>query len=93
MGILIDVDPAYPIGAPATLMPSNRFVGNNVIAVANPADLRNLTQPGQQLHFTYTVATAPSPMACLAADGPTTPVPIMTLSNISTTDCDSASTK
>ena len=89
MGILVDVDPAYPIGARAVSMMGNRFLGNNVVAVANPANLGRLASVGQQLYFTYTSATTPSPMACLAADGPTTPVPIVSLHNVSATSCDS----
>ena len=89
MGILIDVDPAYPIGARAESMMGNRFFGNNVIAVANPTSLGTSSQVGQVLYFTYKTASAPAGAACLAADGPTTPVPILALSNVSTVSCDS----
>jgi hypothetical protein len=94
MGILIDVDPAYPIGARAVSIMGNRFLGNNVVAVANSASLGNLGRVGQHLHFTYTKTPAPttSAMTCLAADGTTTPVPFVTLSNLSTVSCDSART-
>ncbi|WP_201979987.1 hypothetical protein [Hymenobacter rubidus] len=90
MGILVDVDPAYPIGAPATAIQGNRFLGNNVIAVANSGNLGSLGRVGQQLHFTYTTAP-PSTLAicCLVADGTTTTIPSFALSNVSTLSCDS----
>ncbi|GAB3859076.1 hypothetical protein GCM10028822_35060 [Hymenobacter terrigena] len=93
MGPLIEVDAAYPIGARAVSIAGNRFLGNNVIAVANPASLRNISQVGQVLYFTYTPASTPAVAACLAADGTTTPVPILSLSNVSTISCDSARAK
>ncbi|MBH8570027.1 hypothetical protein KB206_14145 [Microvirga sp. STS02] len=95
LGVLVDVDPAYPIGARAVSIVGNRFLGNNVVAVANSATLGNLGQVGQQLHFTYTKTSAPTTptMTCLAADGTTTPVPFVTLSNISTMSCDSVRAK
>ncbi|GAB3582386.1 hypothetical protein [Hymenobacter daeguensis] len=89
LGVLVDVDPAYPIGARAVSVYGGRFLGSNVVAVANSASLGRLNQPGQRLHFTYTNASAGTGMACLAADGTTTPVPFVTLGNISTVSCDS----
>ncbi|GAB2856978.1 hypothetical protein [Hymenobacter ruber] len=93
LGVLVDVDPAYPIGARAVSVYGNRFLGNNVVAVANSASLGNLGQVGKQLHFTYTKASTGPGMACLAADGTTTPVPFVTLSNLSTVSCDSVRAK
>ncbi|MEL5995046.1 hypothetical protein [Hymenobacter segetis] len=89
LGVLVDVDPAYPIGARAVSVYGNRFLGNNVVAVANSASLGNL---GHRLYFTYTKASTGPGMACLAADGTTTPVPFVTLSNLSTVSCDSVRT-
>lgn len=89
LGVLVDVDPAYPIGARAVSLYGNRFLGNNVVAVANSAALINLGNVGQRLHFTYTSAQRGAGMACLMADGTTTPVPFVTLSNIATVSCDS----
>jgi hypothetical protein len=89
LGVLINVDPAYPIGAPATSVYGNRFLGNNVVSVSNSGDLQNLNTVGQRLHFTYSSAQTNRGMMCLAADGTTTSVPIVTLSNVSTVSCDS----
>jgi hypothetical protein len=89
LGVLLNVDPAYPIGVPATSVISSRFLGNNVVSVANSGDLQNLNNVGQRLHFTYSSAQTNRGMMCLAADGTTTPVPIVTLSNVSTVSCDS----
>ncbi|MDO7848450.1 hypothetical protein Q5H92_18940 [Hymenobacter sp. M29] len=93
LGVLIEVDPAYPIGAPAVSAYGNQFLGNNVVSVANSGSLQNLGRVGQRLHFTYTSAQTNSGMVCLAADGTTTPVPIVTLNNVSTLSCDSVSTR
>ena len=93
LGPLVDVDPAYPIGAPATSAIGSRFFGNNVIAVANPASLPRNGQLGQTIYFTSSTAATPASMMCLAADGTTTPVPIVTLSNVSTAACDSVPAK
>ena len=89
LGVLVDVDPAYPIGARAVSLYGNRFLGNNVVAVANSAALVNLGNVDQRLHFAYTSAQRGAGMACLMADGTTTPVPFVTLSNIATVSCDS----
>ena len=89
LGVLVDVDPAYPIGARAASVYGNRFLGNNVVSVANSGALQSLGRVGQRLHFTYTSAQTNPGMACLAADGTTTPVPIVALSNVSTIPCDS----
>ena len=92
LGTLIDVDPAYRIGARAVSVYGNRLLGNNVVSVANSGDLKSLRNVGQRLHFTYTSAQTNPGMTCLAADGTTTPVPIVTLSNVSTVSCDSTRT-
>lgn len=95
-GVLIDVDPAYPIGAPAVSMAGNRFLGNNVVAVSRSASLQNISNVGQRLYFNYTNAPAPDNslvICCLAADGTTTPVPEVALTNVSTVSCDSVQTK
>ena len=89
LGPLVDVDPAYPIGARAVSVVGNSFLGNNVIAVANSSSFRFNAQVGQRLYFTYTKASTPSGNPCLAADGTTTPVPNLALSNVSTVSCDS----
>ncbi|MBF9142574.1 hypothetical protein [Hymenobacter properus] len=89
LGMLVDVDPAYPIGAKAYSVYGNRFLGNNVVAVSNTGSLPRLNRVGQRLHFTYTSAQTNPGMVCLAADGTTTPVPFVTLSNVSTLSCDS----
>ena len=89
LGVLVNVDPAFSIGAPAYSVYDNRFWGNNVVAVANAGGLGNLSRVGQRLYFTYTSASANSGAACLAADGTTTPVPFGLFSNISTQSCDS----
>jgi len=88
-GVLVNVDTVYPIGARAYSIYGNRFLGNNVVAVANSGSLQNLGRVGQRLHFTYTRAQTNTGMMCLAADGTTTPVPFVTLSNVSTVSCDS----
>ncbi|MDO7854690.1 hypothetical protein [Hymenobacter convexus] len=89
LGVLVNVDPAYPIGARAVSVYGNQFLGSNVVSVANSGSLRNLGRVGKRLHFTYTSTQTNPGMACLAADGTTTPVPIVTLSNVSTLSCDS----
>ena len=97
LGVLIDVDAAYPIGARAVAAVGGRFLGNNVVAVGHSASLQNLSNVGQRLHFTYTSAPVPENAAvwcCFANDGTTTPVPSVTLSNVSTLACgDSVQTR
>ena len=89
LGPLVDVDPAYPIGARAVSVVGNSFLGNNVIAVANSASLRFSAHVGQRLYFTYSETSTPAGNPCLVADGTTTPVPNLALSNASTVSCDS----
>ena len=94
LGVLIDVDAAHAIGAPATSAQSHRFLGSNVVAVANSASLPGLGQVGRRVYFTYQSTTAPAPTRyCLDNDGTTTAVPFVTLSNTSLISCDSVSTK
>ncbi len=92
LGPLVDVDPAYPIGARAVSVMGNRFLGNNVVAVANAAGLPHNVQVGQ-LYFTCTKAAARTGATCLAFDGTTSPVPVLDLHNVSTVSCDSVRAK
>ena len=92
LGALVDVDPAYPIGARAVSVVGNRFLGNNVIAVANSASLPRTAQMGQRVYFTYTAAPPPTGMPCCSADGTAAPVPVLALHNVSTVSCDSVRT-
>lgn len=97
-GVYIDVNPAYRIGAPATVATggADQQLGNNVIAVVNTADLHGLARVGQQVYFTYKNDPArqhyaPGPLVCcFANDGSKTVIPHLVLSNVSTTACDSA---
>ena len=99
-GIYIDVNPAYRIGAPATVVASggDQLLGNNVIAVVNSDDLRGVTGVGKRIYFTYKNDPArqhytPGPTrCCFANDGSKTDIPHLVLSNVSTTACDSART-
>jgi hypothetical protein len=97
-GVLIDVDPRYPIGSPALLPRYGRpdtLLGANVIAVVNSSALSGHLpipapgQPGQQLHFT--AINDPNQqwngLCCFANDGVKTPIPRLVLSNLSTTPC------
>lgn len=91
-GLLLDVDPASPIGAPAVLARNGRdtLVGRNVVAFANNLRIGRLGTVGQTLHFTYIIDPAQhSEITCMAADGSKTPIPHVVASNISTTACDS----
>jgi hypothetical protein len=90
-GPLINVDAAYAIGAPAASAQGNRFLGNNVVAVANSGSLGSLSRVGQRVYFTYrTASRPPATRYCLDNDDVTTPVPYLELSNVSVLDCDSA---
>lgn len=90
-GLLLDVDPAYPIGAPAVLARGrDTLVGRNVIAAVNIFSIGRLATVGQILHFNYVVGPAQhSEVTCLAFDGSKTPIPRGAVSNVSTTACDS----
>ncbi len=100
-GLLIDVDPAYPIGAPA-LLPRARFkaqasgdslLGRNVVAVVNSSELLNapgkLFTQNSRLYFTY--VNDPKRQwngwECLVFDGVTSSIPHLVLSNVSATAC------
>lgn len=97
-GVLIDVDPRFPIGKPTARNSSNGpvFLGNNVIAVSNSRDISGLgvaTSPGTQsplgtrLYFSAEPDSANYGLGCYVLDGVVNPVPAMRLSNISTTSC------
>lgn len=92
-GLLIKVDPAYAIGAPALVWQAGRDTLRNVIAVVNSPDLRRCATPGQRVYFTYVNDPARQQLegaTCLAFDGVTTPIPRLVLSNVSTTPCQPA---
>ena len=98
-GVLIDVDPAYAIGAPA-FAPSEGgevLLGRNVIAVINSQALNSMGQAGdpgslssigQRLYFNTAVgdSTHQGPR-CRAAGGMRGAFPRVALINISTTGC------
>ncbi|TPG62415.1 hypothetical protein [Hymenobacter nivis] len=87
-GLLIDVDPAYPIGNP-TSSSSGAFLGRNVIAVRYPATVTPVnTATGQRVYFTYTNATdQPVGAVCLAYDPVKPTVPHLVLTTASATPC------
>jgi hypothetical protein len=87
-GLLVDVDPAYPIGNPTSLA-GGAFLGRNVVAVNYSAlvGVGNLTT-GQRLYFTYTDATnQPRGTVCLAYDPVKPAVPHLVLTTASATPC------
>lgn len=90
-GLLLDVDPAYPIGAPAVLrrVSGDSIVGRNVIAVVNTTDIARLATVGLTLLFNYVIDPARhSELCCLVFDGSKTSIPHMVVSNVSTTICE-----
>lgn len=98
-GVLIEVDPAYAVGAPAFAPTEhgNVLLGRNVIAVVNSQALNSMGRPGapgnlssigQRLYFN-TAADGPgwSGPRCNAADGMRGNFPHVALTDISTTGC------
>ncbi|MBD2724602.1 hypothetical protein [Hymenobacter armeniacus] len=90
-GMLIDVDPAYGLGAPALQRRVNgdTLLGRHVIAVVNTMDYPRLITVGPALHFNAVndPNRQDSGVRCFAADGVKGPVPRVVLSNVSTTAC------
>ncbi|GAA4033684.1 hypothetical protein GCM10022409_17480 [Hymenobacter glaciei] len=99
-GVLIDVDPRFPIGKPTSRNGGNGpvFLGRNVIAVSNSRDITSsvstATVPGtlnniigQRLYFSAEPDSLVYGLGCYVADGVREPVPGMRLSDISTTAC------
>lgn len=97
-GVLIDVDPRFPIGKPTARNSSDGpvLLGQNVISVSNSRDISGIgmnnnpgTQSpmGQRLYFSAAPDSANYGLGCYAADGVLHPVPTLRLSNISTTAC------
>lgn len=97
-GVLIDVDPRFPIGKPAARNSSDGLVqlGQNVISVSNSRDISGLGLPsnpgtqspiGRRLYFSAAPDSANYGLGCYVLDGVVHPVPTMRLSNISTTAC------
>ena len=90
-GMLIEVNPAFPIGAPATIRRASgdSLLGRNLIAVVNTSDFGRINSVGLTLHFT--AVNDPnrqySGVRCLAADGVQGSVPRLVLSNVGTTAC------
>jgi hypothetical protein len=88
-GVLIDVDAAYPIGAPARIhdFSGNYTQYNNIIAVANTADFSQADTTGRHVYFTYTPATQPWSGLCCFANDAVPNIPHLVLSNVSITAC------
>ena len=90
-GMLIEVNSAYPIGAPASrrLASGDSLLGRNLIAVVNTTEYGRLATVGLTLHFTAVndPNRQDSGVRCLAADGVKGPVPRLVLSNVGTTAC------
>jgi hypothetical protein len=91
-GMLIEVDPAYPIGAPASRHDAGSdspLLGRNLIAVVNTQEYGRLATVGLTLHFNAVndPNRQDSGVRCLAADGVRGPVPRLVLSNVGTASC------
>lgn len=97
-GVLIDVDTRFPIGQPTTRNSAGGpvLLGKNVISVSNSRDISGATLAtnpgtrsivGQRLYFSARPDSVNHGLGCFVADGVLTPVPVMQLSNISTTAC------
>ena len=98
-GVLIDVDPAFVIGAPAyeRRNTGDVLLGRNVIAVLNSQALSNMGRPGSSgtlstigTHLYFNTVPGDSALLgprCLAADGLRGNFPRVGLINISTTGC------
>ncbi|WP_305033669.1 hypothetical protein [Hymenobacter convexus] len=100
-GMLIEVDPAFPIGAPALRakvnlgrnVPGDSLIGNNVIAIVNSSEfsqILNKSFDGQRLYFIY--EDDPNRrwngLMCNNFDGVKSPIPHLLLRNVSTTSCE-----
>lgn len=90
-GMLIEVNSALPIGAPATIRRASgdSLLGRNLIAVVNTMDFGRMNTVGLTLHFTAIndPNRQDSGVRCLAADGVKGRVPRLVLSNVGTTAC------
>lgn len=98
-GVLIDVDPHFPIGGPAYVPREDGEVllGRNVVAVLNSQTLNSMGRPGpngslsalgRRLYFTAGPAdSAQTGPRCRAADGMRGAFPTVTLANVSTSGC------
>ena len=90
-GILIEVDPAFPIGAPASRRSASgdSLLGRNLIGVVNTTEYGRLATVGLTLHFNAVndPNRQDSGVRCLAADGVNGRVPRLVLSNVGTAAC------
>ena len=103
-GVLIDVDPRFPIGQPTARNSAGGPValGKNVISVSNSRGISGIsgislsTNPGTQspiglrLYFSAQPDSVNHGLGCYVADGVRSPVPALRLSNVSTTACQPA---
>ena len=100
-GMLIEVDPAFPIGAPTLRAtaefrrnaPGDTLIGNNVIAIVNSSEFSQiLNRPlaGHRVYFTY--EDDPNRrwngLMCQRFDGVKGPIPHLLLRNVSLTSCE-----
>ncbi len=91
-GVLIAVDPVYPIGAPAHVWQADHhvLVGNAVAAVNlnTPANGGAADTVGHRLYFTYVNDPSRQQQSfCFALDRVAEPIPHLVLSNVSATPC------